>query len=150
LNPYILAALVQLIETANQSDISTLTNQSSNIVKLANAERAKAGINPLIVNTVLSKLAAMKAQDMVDNDYFSHYSPTYGSAFDMMKANGINYIYAGENLAIDHCANNAHTAWMNSKTHRNNILNPKFTEIGIGLCAKGRNQYAYCQMYIGS
>ncbi|OGO77519.1 MAG: hypothetical protein A2Y23_07545 [Clostridiales bacterium GWB2_37_7] len=149
-NPYILAALAQLIENATGRSITTLTNQSDRILKLINAERAKVGAQPLRIDHSLSMLASIKSQDMVEKKYFSHHSPTYGSPFDMMKSQGIYYIYAGENLAIDKHADNAHTALMNSKAHRDNILNPSFTKIGIGIVPKDNGSYVYTQLFIGS
>lgn len=127
----------------------TLSSQGSKILQLANAERAKVGAKPLKSNADLNKLATMKSQDIVENNYFSHQSPTYGSPFDMMKTYGISYMYAGENLAINSDADKAHNAWMNSEGHRKNLLNPDFTEIGIGLYPKGNGSYAYTQMFIG-
>jgi len=67
----------------------------------------------------------------------------------MMKTYGVSYMYAGENLAINSDADRAHTAWMNSEGHKKNILNPDFTELGIGLYPKGNGSYAYTQMFIG-
>jgi uncharacterized YkwD family protein len=148
-NPYILTALAQIIESMTNTGPNSLTDQSSRILILVNNERANVGIQPLIINSVLNKLAAIKSQDMVERAYFNHHSPTYGSSFDMMKTHGINYICAGENLAIDKYANNAHSAWMSSEAHKKNILNPNFTEIGIGIYAKGNNSYAYTQLFIG-
>lgn len=127
----------------------TLSTQGARILQLANAERAKVGAPPLKANTDLNKLATMKSKDMVEKDYFSHQSPTYGSPFDMMKTYGISYMYAGENLAINQDADGAHNAWMKSEGHRKNILNPDFTEIGIGLYPKGNGSYTYTQMFIG-
>jgi uncharacterized YkwD family protein len=127
----------------------TLSSQGSRILQLANAERAKVGAPPLKANTELNKVATMKSQDIVEKNYFAHESPTYGSPFKMMKDYGITYMYAGENLAINSDAEKAHNAWMNSEGHRKNILNPDFTEIGIGLYPKGNGSYAYTQMFIG-
>jgi uncharacterized YkwD family protein len=127
----------------------TLSSQGSRILQLANAERAKVGAPALKSNTELNKLATMKSQDMVENNYFSHQSPTYGSPFDMMKTYGVSYMYAGENLAINSDADKAHNAWMGSEGHKKNLLNPDFTEIGIGLYPKGNGSYAYTQMFIG-
>jgi len=127
----------------------TLSSQGSRILQLTNAERAKVGAKPLKSNAELNKLATMKSQDIVDKNYFSHQSPTYGSPFDMMKTYGISYMYAGENLAINSDADKAHNAWMNSEGHKKNLLNPDFTEIGIGLYPKGNGSYAYTQMFIG-
>lgn len=134
---------------ATPTGTGTLSSQGSRILQLVNAERAKVGAKPLKSNTDLNKLATMKSQDMVEKNYFSHQSPTYGSPFDMMKTYGVSYMYAGENLAINSDADRAHTAWMNSEGHKKNILNPDFTELGIGLYPKGNGSYAYTQMFIG-
>jgi uncharacterized YkwD family protein len=135
--------------TSTPTGTGTLSSQGSRILQLANAERAKVGAKPLKSNTDLNKLATMKSQDIVEKNYFSHQSPTYGSPFDMMKTYGVSYMYAGENLAIDQDADQAHNAWMNSPGHKKNIMNPDFTEIGIGLYPKGNGSYAYTQMFIG-
>ncbi|MNP03408.1 Cysteine-rich secretory protein family protein [compost metagenome] len=79
-------------------------------------------------------MAMAKAKDMYDNNYFDHQSPTYGSPFDMMKAFGISYSSAGENIAKGQkSAEEVMNQWMNSPGHRANILNSSFTEIGIAL-----------------
>jgi uncharacterized YkwD family protein len=135
--------------TNTPTGTGTLSSQGSRILQQANAERAKVGAKALKSNTELNKLATMKSKDIVEKNYFSHQSPTYGSPFDMMKTYGVSYMYAGENLAIDSDADKAHNAWMNSEGHKKNILNPDFTEIGIGLYPKGNGSYAYTQMFIG-
>lgn len=113
------------------------------IVDLVNAERAKAGLKPVTLNTELSHMAAVKARDMRDNHYFSHNSPIYGSPFEMMKSFGIQYSYAGENIAAgQRTPEEVMEDWMNSPGHRANILNPNFTEIGVGV-AKGGSYGTY-------
>jgi uncharacterized YkwD family protein len=126
-----------------------MTSDESRILQLVNAERAKAGAKPLSANSACTKLARMKSQDMVDNNYFSHQSPTYGSPFDMLKANNVSYMYAGENIAMNQSADAAFKAWMNSEGHRKNILNPNFTELGVGIAPKGNGSYIYTQLFIG-
>lgn len=113
---------------------STNTSQSvQQVLDLVNKERTNAGLKPLSLNSELSKMALAKAQDMYDNNYFDHQSPTYGSPFDMMKAFGISYNSAGENIAKGQSsAEEVMNQWMNSPGHRANILNSSFTEIGIG------------------
>jgi uncharacterized YkwD family protein len=148
-NPYVLTALAQLIEIAASPSINTLADQRSKMLMLINSERAKLGIQPLRISNALNKVAAAKSQDMVEKDYFSHQSPTYGSPFDMLRSYGINYNCAGENLSIDKCADDAHTALLHSKVHRDNILNPNFIEIGIGIHAKRNASFAYTQLFIG-
>ena len=117
------------------------------VVRLVNAERAKNGLAPLTENWELSRVARYKSQDMADRHYFSHTSPTYGSPFDMMKAFGLSYRAAGENIAYGQRTPQAVvTAWMNSSGHRANILNANYTQIGVGYVANGNY---WTQMFIG-
>lgn len=117
------------------------------VVRLVNAERAKNGLSSLTHNWELSRVARYKSQDMKDNGYFSHQSPTYGSPFQMMKSFGISYRTAGENIAKGQATPQAVVnAWMNSAGHRANILNSSFTEIGVGYVASGRY---WTQMFVG-
>ncbi len=127
----------------------TMSSDESRILQLVNAERAKAGAKALSSSSDCTKLARMKSQDMVDNNYFSHQSPTYGSPFDMLKSNNVSYMYAGENIAMNQSAEAAFKAWMNSEGHRKNILNPNFTELGVGIAPKGNGSYIYTQLFIG-
>ena len=117
------------------------------VVQLVNQERAKAGLKPLTMNLKLSDVARAKSQDMRDNKYFSHTSPTYGSPFDMMKQFGISYRTAGENIAMGYRTPEAvMQGWMNSPGHKANILNSSFTEIGVGYVADGSY---WTQQFIG-
>ncbi|HCJ58890.1 hypothetical protein SDC9_101259 [bioreactor metagenome] len=125
-----------------------MTAEEKRILELCNAERAKSGLGALKANNDLTKLARMKSKDIVDKGYFAHQSPTYGSPFDMMRNYGISYMYAGENLAQNTTADRAFQAWMNSEGHRKNIMNPNFTELGVGIASMdGSNTYT--QMFIG-
>lgn len=109
------------------------SNFASEVVTLVNKERANAGLKPLTVHAKLTTVALDKAKDMSNNNYFSHTSPTHGSPFDMMKAYGISYGYAGENIAKgQRTPQEVMNSWMNSQGHRENILSPNFTMIGVG------------------
>ncbi|RHW41651.1 sporulation protein [Neobacillus notoginsengisoli] len=126
---------------------STLSAYEQQVVSLTNQERAKAGLPALKIDTALSKMAREKSRDMSANGYFDHNSPTYGSPFDMMKKFGITYSYAGENIAMgQRTPQEVVTAWMNSEGHRQNILNPNFTHIGVGHIAQGNY---WTQEFIG-
>ncbi|WP_108671483.1 CAP domain-containing protein [Peribacillus acanthi] len=117
------------------------------VVELTNAERAKAGLAALKLDTALSNVARKKSEDMKNKGYFSHTSPTYGSPFDMMKQFGISYTSAGENIAQGQQSPEAVVqAWMNSEGHRANIMNSSFTHIGVGHVAGGNY---WTQMFIG-
>ncbi len=128
---------------------AAMSSDEARILQLVNAERAKTGAKALSSNGDCTKLARMKSQDMVDKNYFSHQSPTYGSPFDMLKSNKVSYMYAGENIAMNQSADAAFKAWMNSEGHKKNILNPNFTELGVGIAPKGNGSSIYTQLFIG-
>lgn len=130
--------------------INIPTNEQASVeqevVKLVNAERAKAGLPALKEDWELSRVAKYKSQDMHDKNYFDHTSPTYGSPFAMMKKFGITYKSAGENIAKGQkSASEVVNAWMNSEGHRANILNKNYTHIGIGFVKDGNY---WSQMFI--
>ncbi|PBG29675.1 sporulation protein [Clostridioides difficile] len=120
------------------------------VVDLVNIERAKAGLNPLTLDSSISNVATKKSQDMIDNNYFSHNSPTYGSPFDMLKKFGISYKTAGENIAMGQKApKEVVNAWMNSEGHRKNIMNPNFSKIGVGVAQKSGGSIYWTQIFVG-
>ncbi len=125
------------------------TDTAQQILTLVNKSRAAYGLSPLTLNTNLSRAAMAKAEDMKNRNYFSHTSPIYGSPFDMMKSFGISYRTAGENIAKGQKTPAAvMTAWMNSSGHRKNILNPNFTQLGVGYVYNNGSPY-WVQMFIG-
>lgn len=86
---------------------------------------------------------------MVDNNYFSHTSPTYGSPFEMLKQFNIQYTAAGENIAQgQRTAEQVVNSWMDSPGHRRNILSQKFTQIGIGLARDENETPSWVQMFV--
>lgn len=133
----------------NEQASSSISAEANEVIRLVNVERSKNGLAPLKANAELSKVAATKAQDMIDKNYFDHNSPTYGSPFDMMTKFGIKYTTAGENIAYGQkTPAEVMNGWMNSSGHRANILNSNFTEIGVGV-AKDKNGTPYwVQMFI--
>jgi len=136
-------------QTNTQTSTAGLTAAEQQMLDLVNAERTKAGLQPLQADMQLTKLARMKSQDMINLGYFDHNSPTYGSPFDMMKQYGVTYKTAGENLAGNRSVQAAHTALMNSAGHRANILNSSFTHIGIGIVEGGQYGMMFTQMFVG-
>ena len=89
----------------------------------ANQTRQSLGLAPLVVNEKLNQAAQLKAENMVQNNYFDHTSPPGVTPWFWFKQAGYSYKYAGENLARDFTnPNSAVEAWMNSSTHRENIL----------------------------
>nr|WP_027309461.1 SafA/ExsA family spore coat assembly protein [Caloramator sp. ALD01] len=121
----------------------------SEVVRLVNIERSKAGLPALKENWQLSRVARYKSQDMINKNYFSHYSPTYGSPFDMIESFGIKFSAAGENIAMgQRTPQEVMNAWMNSPGHRSNILSPSYTEIGVGLAKDKSGRCYWTQMFI--
>jgi len=127
-----------------------LTAEEQHMLNLVNGERQKQGLKPLVPHAGLTELARKKSRDMIQNNYFSHISPTYGSPFDMMRAAGISYRTAGENIAGASTVERAHLALMNSDGHRRNILNPAYTHVGIGIIRGGAYGLMITQMFIGN
>jgi uncharacterized YkwD family protein len=121
--------------TQNAGSISNIEQQ---VLTLTNQERAKSGLKALATDSALMNSARQKSADMSNNNYFSHTSPTLGSPFDQMKANGIQYKAAAENIAMgQRTAAEVVKGWMESPGHRANIMNGTYTHIGIGYDANG-------------
>ena len=109
------------------------------ILELTNKEREKEGLNPLVWNDTLAKTAKAHSMDMVERGFFSHDNPDGKTPFDRMRAEGINYRAAAENIAAGQATpEKAIAEWMNSEGHRRNILNPDLKELGVGLARGGK------------
>ncbi len=134
-------------EEKNQEK-SQLTADESRMLELVNKERVLNGLQPLKIDMELVKVARVKSADMINNNYFSHTSPTYGSPFKMMKDYGVSYRMAGENLAGAYSVDSAHKNLMNSPGHRANILRTQFTHVGIGIVDGGPYGKMFTQMFI--
>ena len=107
---------------------------SAKLIELVNNERIANGLKPLKINDKLSQAAEGKAQDMLINAYFAHTSPTGTTPWYWLDKNDYNYVAAGENLAKDFTDSEyVHKAWMNSPSHKANIMNENYQEIGIAV-----------------
>lgn len=127
-------------------DVKTTENR---VIELVNVQRAKVGLQPIKANWQVSRVARYKSQDMINKGYFSHTSPTYGSPFTMMESFGIKFSAAGENIAMGQTTPEAvMNGWMNSPGHRSNILNPTYTELGVGLAKDSSGRCYWTQMFI--
>ena len=135
----------QILNIPQVSD--TVLSFENEVIRLVNEIRVENGLKPLTTNWELSRIARYKSEDMSANKYFSHTSPTYGTPFQMIRAFGLSYRSAGENIAYGQRTPAAVVnAWMNSSGHRANILNASYTQIGVGYCANGNY---WTQMFIG-
>ena len=109
----------------------------------------KIGLSALKIDDEVQNVARVKAQDMVDNNFFAHNSPTYGTPFQMIKSFGISYKAAGENIAGNSTNQGAVNAWMNSEGHRANILSNNYNYTGIAVVKSPKYGKVYVQMFIG-
>ncbi|MFE7061376.1 SafA/ExsA family spore coat assembly protein [Sutcliffiella sp. NPDC057660] len=133
----------------NIPELGEVKSAEEQVAALVNQERSKYGLKPMKLNWELSRVARYKSQDMIDKNYFSHTSPTYGSPFTMMKNFGISYRAAGENIAAGQkTPQEVMNAWMNSEGHRKNILSSQYTEIGVGYAKGGSYGHYWTQMFI--
>lgn len=105
------------------------------VIQWTNIQRAKYGLPPLVENARLNVSAELKVQDMFEEQYFSHFSPSGEGVKDLVEIVGYEFIAIGENLALGNYENNQVLvqAWMDSPGHRQNILNPNYQEIGVAV-----------------
>ncbi len=135
--------------TNNNSSNASVSSYEKQVVDLVNAERAKAGVAPLTLDSSISNVARTKSQDMATNNYFAHQSPTYGSAGNMLTKFGIKYTAWGENIASGQkTPQQVVTAWMNSEGHRANILSSTYTKIGVGYATNSKGVPYWTQMFV--
>jgi len=116
------------------SSVSASSITENSIFNLTNSERQKNNQPALSWNYKLAQAARDKASDMINRDYFSHNTSDGKTPWTFITAEGYNYIYAGENLAMNFTDSGAVvSAWMNSSGHRANILSNNFKELGVGV-----------------
>ncbi len=123
------------------------------VLVLLNDERADAGLAALVMNEDLRLVARAHSQDMATRGFFSHTNPDGSDPFERFAAAGITYSWAGENIAMNNNPEPGETAvagWMNSPSHRDNILRPQFNRIGVGVADAGAGLYYLTLDFIGT
>lgn len=120
----------EIIKDENDID---LTQDENELLSLINSEREKNNLSALKIDKDLQNVARLKANDLVDNNYFSHISPVYGTPFEMLKSNKISYKTASENIAGNPSISGAFESWMNSDSHKNNILSNNYNYTGLAV-----------------
>lgn len=125
-------------------------NQSAEteMFKMVNDTRSKAGVGELAWDTRLVDVARTHAKDMWERNYFGHVSPEGLDVGDRLSKVGISYFIAGENLALAPTVSIAETGLMNSEGHRANILEPQFDRVGIGVIDNGIYGEMFVQVFI--
>ncbi len=132
--------------TTTQNTI--MNSDEKEVFNLINQQRTNQGLQAVKIDDELQRVARIKAEDMVANNYFSHTSPIYGSPFDMLRNFKISYQTAGENIAANSSNSGAVKAWMNSSGHKANILNGNFNYTGIGVVSSSKYGKIFVQMFI--
>ena len=146
---YVKAIYPNSTNSGDTTNLETINANEQEVFNLINEQRTKNGLSALKLDKEVQRVARIKAQDMIDRNYFSHTSPTYGSPFDMLNSFKVSYKTAGENIAGNSSNSGAVTAWMNSSGHKANILNSSFNYTGIGVVSSNKYGKIYVQMFIG-
>ena len=126
-----------------------LSTEERDTLALINEYRNENGLKSLKPCNELQEVAKLKAEDLVNNDYFAHDSDILGSPFEMLKANSVEYKIAGENLAGNTTPERAVEAWIDSKLHRDNILEEKYEYTGIYIIDSDVYGKIYVQLFMG-
>lgn len=128
---------------------SDLTQEEQETLKLINEYRKQNGLSELRTFKRIQDIAQIKAEDIVKYEYFAHISPNLGTPFEMLQNNNINYTIAGENLAGNINPQKAVEAWINSPSHRKNILEEKYKYTGICVIESPIYGKVFVQLFIG-
>lgn len=121
---------------------ASLSAQEQMAGNLLNSDRAMYNLSPLPLDPALCRIARIKSEDMRDNQYFAHTSPTYGDVRNMLNHFGYSYTAAGENIAHHATIEKSQAALISSPGHRRNILSSGYTKVGIGV-ALDKNGFVY-------
>ncbi len=127
-----------------------VTEQRLVIFELTNQTRDNAGVQPLVLDPLLNRVAQAHARDMAERDFFSHTNPDGLSPFDRLTAAGIEYRAAGENIAWYPTAATAVRGWINSTGHYENLVRSSFGRIGIGVYKENPDEsgnFYYVQVF---
>ena len=150
------ATYINANETKSEEEINQiigttevcLTSEEQEVLNLINEYRRENGLNELKPANRLQDVADLKANDLVENNYFSHVSENLGTPFEMLESNNIQYTVAGENLAGNVNSSKAVEAWINSPTHKANILDEEFKYTGISVVESPVYGKVFVQIFV--
>lgn len=125
----------------------SISAQEQKAWNLLNNDRIANGLSTLTLDPELSRIARIKSEDMRDNNYFAHQSPTYGTVRDMLRHFGYSFAAAGENIAHHANVDKAQAAFMSSDGHRRNILSTTWTKVGLGVCYDAQGYIYLTQIF---
>lgn len=136
-------------EISNPVVESTLSVEEQEFLDKINEVRIKNSLPELKIDDSVENVARLKAQDLVENNYFSHTSLKYGTPFEMLSTSGVNYKTASENIAGNASIDGAISSWMNSDSHKNNILSTDFNYTGVAVAHSNTYGKILVQFFIG-
>lgn len=128
--------------------LTEITAEEQSMIDLINQERIAAGVNPVKLDLRLASVGRAKANDLKTNNYFDHTSPIYGSPWAMMQQVGLKVVWAGENISGNKSVVGSMASLMLSPGHRANILDPRFTHVGIGIAYGSAYGNLYVQEFL--
>ena len=127
---------------------ASLSVQEQTAGNLLNSDRARYGLAPLVIDAQLCRIARIKSQDMLSNQYFAHTSPTYGDVRSMLRQFGYAYTAAGENIAHHATVEKAQAAFLSSPGHRKNILSSAYTRVDLGAAVDAKGYVYLTQIFV--
>ena len=126
---------------------ASLSAQEQTAGNLLNSDRKRYNLSPLVIDPELCRIARIKSQDMRDNQYFAHTSPTYGDVRNMLREFGYSFTAAGENIAHHATIEKAQAAFLSSPGHRKNIMNTTYTKVGVGAAVDSNGHVYLTQIF---
>lgn len=135
-------------ENGEYIDNLELTQEELEFLNLINANRKNKGLEELKIDNAIENVARLKAQDLEKNDYFSHQSPSYGNMNEMLTSFGVTYQIAQENIAGNQNLSGAVEAWMNSDSHKANILNNDFNYTGVAIVESNTYGKIFVEVFV--
>ncbi|HEY3375717.1 MAG TPA: stalk domain-containing protein [Candidatus Aquicultor sp.] len=143
-------ALIAVLSLSTAAYAVSLSTDEQTMLNLVNKERRANGLNPLEIDPKLELMARRYSQEMIDHNFFSHTSPVSGQLLDRVTAAGVEdgWLLAGENLAGAPTVEAAFEGLMNSPSHKENMLEPKYTHAGIGVVDGGPYGKMFTQEFV--
>ena len=135
-------------EPVESTQINLSVEEQEFLTKI-NELRIKNNLPELKIDENVENVARLKAQDLEENNYFSHTSEKYGTPFEMLTTSGVNYKTASENIAGNSSIDGAINSWMNSDSHKNNILSNNFNYTGVAVVHSNTYGKILVQFFIG-
>ena len=132
-------------ETTNSEE---LTEEEQEFLDLINANREANGLEDLEIDSEVQNIARLKAQDLVENNYFAHTPEIYGDIENMLSTFGISYKTAGENIAGNSNLVSAIEAWMGSENHKANILSESYNYTGVAIVGSDIDGKIFVQVFV--